>query len=446
MLLPWLTLLSLRAPVELLLGIVPMSPVKLSICLGLCLSAVSCYADPSPSLAEGGSLGSGSQAVRIGFVTSLTGVAAEPSKDMVNGIKLYLDQIGYKMAGRKVELVVENDECNPATAKVKVRKLAEEDHVDVIDGFLLTNIGYAVAPMADELRVPLVLCVSSGDDLTQRQHYEYVVRTSNTNSGSTMPFGEWVYRKLGYKRIATFGMDYPYGWETVGGFQKTFELAGGRVVQKIWAPLGFVDFSHYINQLHKDIDAVFVVNSGKAADVFPKQYHDAGMKFPIIAGGSSYEEDVLRHLGDESVGAISVQNYSAMLNTPANKSFVGAYAEKYGVPPGRHAESAYASGMFIKAAVEALKGDVSDKRKFMDALRKVSITTPAGPIKLDDHGQAIENYYVMKVEKVNGKLQNSVVATFPKVSQFWKFNPKEYLQLPAYSQDYPPCRFCSETK
>jgi branched-chain amino acid transport system substrate-binding protein len=375
----------------------------------------------------------------------LTGVAADPAKEMVNGIKLYLEQVHYQMAGRKVELVVENDESNPATAMARARKLIEQDKVDLIDGLLLTNIGYAVAPVTDYAKVPLIVCVSAADNLTQRKHYNWLIRLSFTCSGPSHPFGDWVYKTLHYKRIVTFGMDYPYGYEVVGGFQQSYEEAGGKVVQKLWGPLGFKDFTSFIKKIRPDADAIFLLTTSAPAEVIPRQLKAAGINLPVVAGTSTYDESVLRLLGDEAIGAISVSPYAVTLDNPVNKKFVADYRAKFaGNNPGMFAEQSYSSAMWIDKAIESIKGDVEDKQKLMDALKKVQMIGPGGPMKLDEYNNLVENFYVRKVEKVNGHLQNKVIFTFPNVSQFWKYNPATYLKQPPYGKDYPLCKFCSE--
>ena len=292
---------------------------------------------------------------------------------MLNGIQLFLQLRHNKMAGRNVQLIVENDESSPATAAAKVRKLVEDDKVDMIDGLLLANIGYAVAPLAEKYKIPMVYAVSAGDDLTQRKRANWIVRTSYSSSQASHPFGEWAFKKLGYKRVVTIGMDYPFGWEVVGGFQQSFEQAGGKVIQKIWAPLGFRDFSQYLSKIHPDADAVYVVTTSAAAEIFPKQYKESGMKLPIIAGGSSFDECILPHLGDEALGAISASQYSAALNTPANKQFVKDYRAKFNLDPSSYSENAYTTGLWMEKAVESLKGDTSDKEKLLAALRQVEL-------------------------------------------------------------------------
>jgi branched-chain amino acid transport system substrate-binding protein len=77
----------------------------------------------------------------------------------------------------------------------------------------------------------------------------------------------------------------------------------------------------------------------------------------------------------------------------------------------------------------------------LEALKKVELKdVPRGPMKLDSYGNPIQNIYVRKVEKVGGELQNTVIHTYPNVSQFWKFKPEEFLKQPVYSREYPPVK------
>jgi branched-chain amino acid transport system substrate-binding protein len=421
--------------------------VTLANCLVLSLCTSGALAQATGVEATQSKTSASKAPIKIGFITSLSGAAKPQATEMVNGIQLYLESVHYKLAGHPVLLLVENDGGDPATAMEKVRKLVDQDHVQVLDGLILANVGYSVAPLVDKLRVPTIYAVSAGDDLTQRQHHEWVVRTGWNSSMPSLPFGDWVLHTLHYKRVATLGMDYAFGWEVVGGFQKAFEDSGGQVVQKLWAPLGFTDFTNYINGLHKDADAVFINSFGTAAVIVDKQYKQLGPKLPMIGGGTSFDESVLRGLGDEAIGAISPMPYSAALETPANKKFVTAYRAKYqGQDPSWFAECGYTSGMFIDKAVQSLKGDLSSPKQFLDAIKSVQLSdAPRGPVRLDSTGNPIENIYVRKVERKNGRLQNTVIHTFKNVSQFWTYKPEEYLKQPAYSRNYPPCKFCTKS-
>jgi branched-chain amino acid transport system substrate-binding protein len=176
--------------------------------------------------------------IKIGFLAPLTGAAAQIGRDMENGFTMYLEEVGHQMAGRKVELIVEDTAGNPGTAITKFRKFVESDRVDMVVGETFAHIGYALAPKADEYKMPTIFPVIAGDDLTQRKPSKWVVRLGWTSSQPSHPFGEYAAKVLGYKRVAVFGTDYAFGYEVVGGFQRSFEEAGGQVIQKLWAPLG----------------------------------------------------------------------------------------------------------------------------------------------------------------------------------------------------------------
>ena len=163
----------------------------------------------------------------------------------------------------------------------------------------------------------------------------------------------------------------------------------------------------------------------------------------MIGGGTFTDEHVLRVQGDEVLGVVTALHYSAALTTPANRKFVAAYEAKFKQVPSYYSEGTYVAGIALKAALEATGGDIENVDKFLGALRRVDLSdAPRGPIKLDDFGNPVQNVYVRRVEKVNGRLQNTVVHTFPNVSQFGTYKADDFLRAPAYSRDYPPCRAC----
>jgi branched-chain amino acid transport system substrate-binding protein len=242
---------------------------------------------------------------------------------------MYIEEISKQIAGRKFEVIIEDTQGDPAQALTKLRKLVESDNVHAVAGIFLANEGYALAPKVDEYRIPTVWAVVSADDLTQRKPVKWAVRTGWTSSQPNHPFGEYVAKTLGYKKIVTVAADYAFGWEQVGGFQRTFEEAGGQVIQKLWPPLGTTDFGPYLPQVKRDADAVFAVMVAAMALRFPKQYQDAGLKarLPLIGGGTSFDEFVLPSLamGDWSDHAAY---YSAAIDTPVNKRFVQSLVRK----------------------------------------------------------------------------------------------------------------------
>jgi len=344
-----------------------------------------------------------------------------------------------------VEVIVEDNQGKPDVALTKARKHVESDKVHIMAGLLFAHVGYALAPVVDEYKIPMIYPIVAADDLTQRQIPKWVIRGGWASSQPSHPFGEWVYKTLGYKKVVTIGQDYAFGWEVIGGFQKTFEESGGQVIQKLWVPLGATDFGPYLAQIKRDADAVFSLMVAISALRFPKQYQDAGLKgrLPLIGGGVSMDEFVLPSLGDEALGAITPLIYSAAIDTPANKRFVRDYRTKFGKVPSYYSEANYTAARWIDLASRAIGGDVENREKFLAALKKVEIPDAIrGPIKVDSYGNPIQNVYVRKVERKEGELWNTVIHTFPAVSQFWKYKPEEFLKQPVYSRDFPPCKYC----
>lgn len=394
-------------------------------------------AAPGPASAQG--------PIKIGFLSPLSGAIAQAGKDMYSGCELYWQESGMQIAGRKLEVILEDTEGQPATAVSKLRKLIDSDRVNLLAGVILSNVAYALVPPIEAAGIPTIYPINSADDLTQRKRPKWLIRTGFSAGGNMHPFGEYAAKTLKYKKIVTIGLDYAFGWETVSGFHKAFEDNGGQVIQKLWVPLNVQDYAPYLAQVKRDADAVFVVALGRWTVLFAKQYADSGLKgrIPLIANGTYSDEHVLAQLGDESVGVISAHHYSASLDTPANRKFRAAFEKAYNRTPSFYSENCYTGARVIDEAVRAVKGNVEDRAALMAALRRVAITdAPRGPVKMDAYGNPTQNIYIRKVERVAGVLQNTVIHTYPSVSQFWTYDPQKFLEQPVYSREFPPCRYC----
>ncbi|HEY9790044.1 MAG TPA: ABC transporter substrate-binding protein [Candidatus Obscuribacterales bacterium] len=382
--------------------------------------------------------------IRIGYVVSLSGQSAEPGQKIVDGMNLYLEQIHHQMAGRKVQIVLENDESSPPKAVEKVRKLVDQDKVPVLSGLYLTNCLYAVAPVVENYQIPFVVVSSGAADVTQRQRKKWIVRTCYASTQLGFPLGDYAYKKMNLRSVSTIGADYGFGWEVVGAFQHTFEELGGKVMQKQWAPLGFKDFAPLIQQIRKDVEAVVMITVGQQVETIHKQYKELGPKLPVLGTTNTFDSYLFPKMGDEMTGGIGATLYSTVLDNPANKKFVRDYRAKYGEDPSYVAEHGYTAMMFMHKAIDSIHGDVEDKEKMLAALRKVELKdAPRGPVKIDAYGSSIDNVYITRVDRVKGKLQNTVVYTYPLVSQFFNYKPDEYMKQPPYGRDYPPCKYCS---
>jgi branched-chain amino acid transport system substrate-binding protein len=401
------------------------------------------------ALAGGLAPAAAQQELRIGFIAPTTGPFAQVGTDMTNGFKMYLDKVNGTFGGAKVKLIVEDSQAKPDLAVTKARKLILEDHVQMYIGGVLASEGYALAPVSTELKTVYISSIAAADDLTQRQlgKYPYFIRTGWTSSQPHHPLGQWACDQ-GYKKIVAVAADYAFGYEVVGGFQKAFEACGGKIIQKIWPPLGTKDFGPYIPTIKSDADAVFSLMVGPMALQFPKQIRNSGYTKPIIGGGTSYDEAALPFMGDEAIGDVSALQYSAGLQTPENEAFVKTYRAKFGKVPSYFSESNYSTAMMIDDVMKETKGAWPGSEAFLSKMLALHVTTPRGPVSFDDMRNPIQNVYIKKVEKTTmfgytkKELWNVVIKTYPNVSQFWTYGKEAFLKQPVYSRTFPPCKFC----
>ncbi len=388
--------------------------------------------------------------LRIGFLAPFTGGFAQNGEDMKNGFNMYLDEVHSDFAGAKVRVIFEDEQAKPPIGVSKAQKLIDQDKVHFFMGGVLASTGYALAPVSTRNEVAYVMPVSAADDLTQREraNFPYVVRTGWTGSQTTHPLGQWACDQ-GMKRVSIVAADYAFGYESSGGFQTAFEDCGGKVVQKVWPPLGSKDFGPFLAQVRRDVDAVFTVMVGPMSPQFPAQYAAAGLKKPLLGQGTSADEFSLPFMGDDAIGHVTALQYSAALETPRNEAFVKKYRSLYGKIPSYYSETNYTTAQWIHEVMKKTGGKWPGTKEFVRMMEATQLSDSVrGPVRLDEMGNPVQNIYIRKVEKKrmfgfpNAELWNTVIKTYPNVSQFWTYKKDEYLKKPLYSRDYPPCRFC----
>jgi branched-chain amino acid transport system substrate-binding protein len=383
-----------------------------------------------------------SDPIRIGFLTVRSGPLAAGGKQMEEGIQLFLKERNHTIAGRKVELTIADTGGNPALAKTKTQELVERSKVHVVIGPLAAFEAIAIDDYIRQTRTPTVSCSAAAEDLTQRKPNPWFVRTVGTSAQPNHALGEYAAKTLGYKRVAIIADDFAYGHETAAGFQRTFEDNGGKVVQRLLPPLNVPDYGSYIAQIKRDVDAVYAGFAGANGFRFLRQYREYGLKLPVLGSMTTADEGILRQMGDEAIGVVSGGWYAAGIDSPENKRFVAAVNKEYGADPGYYTLGAYSAGALVEAAARAVNGKVEDRDAFMKALRNPgTVRDPRGDWKLDEYGNPVMAAYIRKVERRGGKLVNAVVQTYPAVSQFWTYDPKQFLANPVYSREFPPARF-----
>jgi branched-chain amino acid transport system substrate-binding protein len=380
--------------------------------------------------------------IRIGL-TVRTGPLAGPGKQIEDGFNFFLSERANELAGRKIEVIALDSAGVPSTAKIKAQELVERYKVNAIVGPLASNEALVLQDYIAEAQIPFISPSALEEDMTQRKANKWLVRATSTTSQMSHAMGDYAAKTLGYRRVATIATDFAYGHETVAGFQRVFEESGGRVVKKIWAPTNAADFGTYIAQIPADVDAVYASFSGASAQNFIRQYNEYGRKAktPLLVSHSTVDESLIEGMGEDAEGILSVAHYAATLNTPDNVKFVQAFTKAHGTSPGFYSAGAYVAGMFLEAALKAVNGKIEDKEAFMAALRSTKLTnSPRGPLQLDSYGNPICDVYIRRTERKDGHMQNTIIKTYPQLTQFWTYDPKQFLATPVYSRDYPPSK------
>ena len=379
--------------------------------------------------------------IRIGFLTVRTGALAAGGKQMEEGILLFLKERNNTIAGRKVELIIADTGGNPAGAKTKTQDLVERSKVHVIIGPLAAFEAIAIDDYIRQTRTPVVSCSAAAEDLTQRKANPWFVRSVATSAQPNHALGDYAAKTLGYRRVAIIADDFAYGHETAAGFQRVFEEAGGKVVQKLWPPLNVPDYGTYIAQIKPNVDAIYAGFAGANGFRFLRTYKEYGMKISVLGSMTTADEGILKQMGDEAIGVVTGGWYAAGIDTPENRRFVEAVNKEYGADPGYYTLGAYSAGLLVEAAAKAVNGKVEDRDAFMKALRNPGVMRdPRGEWRLDEYGNPIMAIYIRKVERKGGKRVNTVVKSYPNVSQFWTYAPQAFLANPVYSRDFPPSK------
>ena len=380
--------------------------------------------------------------IRIGLMAPLTGVVAAGGREVVEGFNLYWDQVGKKVAGRDIEVIVEDDAANPDTALQKARRLVEQRNVNWLVGNILANTGLAVAEYVKGNGVPYFIPVIAADDLTQRKRLPNVVRIAGyTSSQTPRPIADYGL-KQGYKKAVTISQDYAFGHEQCGGFCQTFSEGGGTIVQQFWNPLNTADFSPYLAQIQNlNPDVVFCMETGADAARFIQQWANFGLKdkIPVLYCQNATDQSVIRTLGAEAENLISGAHFCEGRDDPANNKFVAEYEKAYGKLPSIYGFSHYSGAMWLAEAIKRVNGKIEDKDNFLKVVRSIElIDSPLGKkVSLDPYGNPVYDVFIRRtVKRPDGRLWNVPVTSYPNVGQFWKYNPEEYMKQPPYSRTF----------
>jgi branched-chain amino acid transport system substrate-binding protein len=357
------------------------------------------------------------ETLKIALVLPLTGPFTSTGKQILNGARLYMQQHGDTVAGRKIDLVVRDDAGVADQTKRIVQELLVQAKVEIVAGFGLTPTAFAAAPLATEAKVPMIVMGAATSSVTQKS--PFIVRTSFAQGQSPAVLARWV-ATHGIKTIATLVSDFAPGHESEAVFTKNFELNGGKVIASIQIPLQNPDFAPF---LQRAIDAkpegLFVfVPAGQSVTPI-RQFVERGLNksgIQLFGAGDITDDEFLDAMGDSVLGVITAYHYSAAHPSALNKAYTTEMLKlNNGVRANFFSVGGYDGMHLVYAALEKTTGS-SDGTALVDAMKGMSWESPRGPITIDPATRDIvQNIYIRKVERVDGALYNEEFEMTPAV-------------------------------
>ena len=385
--------------------------------------------------------------IKIGVLATLEGPFAAGGADGMRGAELAIRQRGGTVAGRKIEMIRASSNANPDVAVNAVRKLVEQDKVDIVVGPLSGGEGIAVKDYSKTQPNLTFINGGSGAQATTLVNPSPNFFRFNTEGAQWMVgLGKAAIDK-GYKRVMVIAEDYAFPYSQVQGFMSEFCRLGGKVPVKAWVPLGGKDYSSVIARIPKDVDALLVVLGGADAVNFLNQYEAAGGDKPMMGGSITVSQDVLNYRGkrrDSLVGTMSAGPYADSFDGADWKAFVADYQKNYPVSAGGYPSPSLFALVYytnMKAALDALdavKGDLSGgQAKYRQALSNLQLRMPTGTVRLDANRQAIGSTFVTEVVKDGkGELTTRVLRKVDNVDQMLGMKKEEFQMG---TRDVPAC-------
>jgi branched-chain amino acid transport system substrate-binding protein len=354
--------------------------------------------------------------IKIGMSFAMTGAGFNAAgRQAAAGARLYVQQHGDVVAGKKIELILRDDAGVADNARRLVQEMIVNDKVNIIAGGITPTV-LAYGPLVTQAKIATVVMISGASVTTTVS--PYYVRTSFILSQSSWIMGEWA-AKNGSKRVVTLVNEWAPGVEAETAFKQRFTELGGEIIESIRIPLANPDFAPFLQRV-RDLnpDTAFLYFPGTQAGIFAKQFAERGLAssgIKIIGPGDLTDDDQLNSMGDQMIGMVTAHDYSAAHDSPLNKKYVEEFRKANDFRPDFVSVGGY-DGMHL--IYEALKktGGETDGDTLLAAMKGMRWESPRGMMSIDPETRdIIQNIYISKVEKVNGELWNMEFATFPDV-------------------------------
>ena len=366
------------------------------------------------------------EVTKVGLVLPMTGAQASTGKQIAAAARLYVQEQGAVVAGRRIELLIKDDASTPDTTKRVAQQLIVNDKVGFTAGFGITPSALAVAPLSTQAKVPQIIMAAGTSIITERS--PYIVRTSFTVAQSCVIIADWAARNAIHK-VVTLVSDYGPGLDAEASFKERFTGAGGQVLAELRVPLASPDFAPFL-QRARDAgpDAIFIFVPSGQGGTFVRQFVERGLDkagIKLIGPGDVTDDDLLNGMGDAVIGTVTAHFYSAAHPSSKNRDFVQRFEKANSFRPNFMAVGGYDGMHLIYEALKRTNG-ASDGDRLIEAMKGLAWESPRGPISIDPETRDIvQNIYIRKVEKVDGELHNVEFATFEAVKDPIKLAAKK---------------------
>ena len=364
------------------------------------------------------------QPVKIGVLLPYTGVLAVQAQDNTRGFELYLKQVGGQGGGRPITLIKEDDQATPDVGLTKLRKLVDQDRVDIVFGPVHSGVSFAIRNHIHTNKVPWVIPQAVNREFTAPTPLAtpVIVRLNETLDQANVTLGRWLSKNTRHRRFIVVASNFRAGRDAADAFKAGIRETGGQIAKEIYPPLATPDFAPYLSQIDPaQADAVYTWVAGADAIRFVKQYAEFGLKdrLPLYGYAALADDVILPAIGDAALGLLTIGAYTSQLSNPANTKFVKEYETAYGILPSRYSETGYTGAQLIVKAAESLKGDLKNPDAVVRAVKDAAgqIESPRGPVRLDKYGQVIPTMYITRTERKGGRLVNVVLHEIQNVTQ-----------------------------
>ncbi len=345
--------------------------------------------------------------LKVGIVTTLSGPPAVLGQQLRNGFQLAVKNMGGKLGGRDVELIVQDDELKPDVAVSKARALVDRDKVDFVVGPIFSNILIAIMKPVTDTGTILISPNAGTSNFAGKDCNANFFVTSYQNDQNHEVMGKYA-QDAGMKKVFIMAPNYQAGKDSLAGFKRYFK---GEVADEVYVPLGQLDYSAELSRIAaSNSDAVFVFLPGGMGVNFVKQFRQAGLADKVkFLSAFTVDESTLPAQQDAALGFFGGANWAPNLDNPQNKKFVADYEKEYNAVPATYAFQAYDAALLIDSALKATKGNTSDKNALRAALKKADFASLRGNFKFNTNNYPIQDFYQVKVVKrADGKFQTEI--------------------------------------